>query len=348
MDILQELKVIAQEREISIDELQQELEVALAVAYQKFKGIQSEVTVRFDKSVKSGVVVEKEVVGELLEPATQVSLETARKYKADAEIGDFLPFETDTNSFGRIAAQTCKQVLAQKLREAEQRKVLEEFNDLIGNVVSGVVTRREEGGVLLQVRRTEVEIPKREQVGTDDYRPNDRLDVYVLKIDESHRGFKVVVSRSHPNLLRKLLEREVPEIAEGIVEVVSVSREPGQRSKVAVRSIDERIDAVGACVGPRGSRIQSIMESLRPEKVDIVPFSDDPRTFIQNALSPAKVNSIKINEDEKSAFVIVPEGQLSLAIGRGGQNVRLASRLTEWKIDIRGDGDTSGGQKGGR
>ncbi len=199
MDILQELKVIAQEREISIDELQQELEVALAVAYQKFKGIQSEVTVRFDKSVKSGVVVEKEVVGELLEPATQVSLEVARKYKPDAEIGDFLPFETDTNSFGRIAAQTCKQVLAQKLREAEQRKVLEEFNDLIGNVVSGVVTRREEGGVLLQVRRTEVEIPKREQVGTDDYRPNDRLDVYVLKIDESHRGFKVVVSRSHPN-----------------------------------------------------------------------------------------------------------------------------------------------------
>jgi N utilization substance protein A len=229
-----------------------------------------------------------------------VSLDVARKYREDAEIGDFMSFEIDTSTFGRIAAQTFKQVLSQKIREVEQRKVLEQFHDLVGEVVTGTVTRRDESSVLIQVNRTEVELPKREQVNGDDYRANERLRVFVLKLDEGYRGFRVIVSRSHPNLLRKLVELEVPEVAEGVVEIMSVSREPGQRSKIAVLSHDERIDAVGACVGPRGARVQAIMEELRPEK-------------------------------------IVPETQLSLAIGRGGQNVRLAARLTDWKIDIRSD-----------
>ncbi len=337
MDILKELREIATEREIPLEELKAELETALAVAYKKFKGSSGEAIVRLDPTKQSGAVVEKEVVGEVLDFATQIGLDAARRSNPDAQVGDFVPIEIDTNTFGRIAAQTFKQVLQQKLREAELRRVHDQFSDLIGEVVSGLVARREDSNVMIQVNRHEVQLPKREQVPTDDYRPNERIKVYVLKIEESYRGFNIVVSRSHPNLLRKLVELEVPEVAEGLVEIKSVAREPGQRSKVAVLSHDERIDAVGACVGQRGSRIQAIMDELRPEKVDVVPFSDDARSFIINALSPAKVNSLKLDAENKSAYVVVPDTQLSLAIGRGGQNVRLAARLTDWKIDIRSE-----------
>ncbi len=337
MDILQQLQQIAQERDIPVQELQDELEQALAIAYKKYKGASGDVTVRLDNTKKSGAVILKEVVGEVIEPSFQVSLDRARKTDPHAEIGDFVPEEVDTGLFGRIAAQTFKQVLQQKLREAELRRLHDTFSEKVGDVLSGTVTRREDATVLLQVDRHEVDLPKREQVGTDDYRSNERLRVYVLKIEESNRGFRVVVSRSHPNLLRKLFEIEVPEIADGIVEIKSVAREPGQRSKVAVQSVDERVDAVGACVGQRGARVQAIMDELRPEKIDVVPFSDVPSQYIVNALSPAKVNSIRVNEETKSAYVVVPDSQLSLAIGRGGQNVRLAARLTDWKIDIRSE-----------
>ncbi|MEX2244271.1 MAG: transcription termination factor NusA [Fimbriimonadaceae bacterium] len=337
MDILKQLQQIATERELSLDELTHELEIALAVAYRKFKGAVGEVSVRLDSSVASGAVVEKEIVGELLEPATQIQLDIALKRNPNAQIGDFMDVEIDPNTFGRIAAQTFKQVLQQKLREAELRRLHDQFSERVGDVVSGMISRREESSVLVQVGRHEVRLPKREQVPTDDYRPNERLRVYVLKIEESARGFEVIVSRSHPNLLRKLLEMEVPEVAEGMVEVKAIAREPGQRSKLAVISHDERVDAVGACVGQRGARIQTLMDELRPEKIDVVPFSEDPQTFIINALSPAKVNAIKLNQDERSAYVVVPDNQLSLAIGRGGQNVRLAARLTDWKIDIRSE-----------
>lgn len=347
MDILDQLKVIAQERELSLDELKIELEEALAVAYKKYKAVQGEVTLRLDKSVASGAVIEKEVVGEVLEPSMQISVQAAQKRQPEAQIGDFIAVEVDPNTFGRIAAQTFKQVLQQKFREAELRKLHDQFSDMVGDVVSGIVARREEGNVLLNVNRHEIVLPKREQVGTDDYRPQERMRVLVLKIDEDRRGFQVVASRSHPNLLRKLLEQEVPEIAEGLVEIKSIAREPGQRSKIAVQSHDERIDAVGACVGQRGSRIQVLMDELRPEKIDVVPFSDDIKTFIINALSPAKVNTITMNEEEKSAYVVVPDSQLSLAIGRGGQNVRLAARLTEWKIDIRSE-EQAVQEKGGQ
>ncbi|QYK53972.1 MAG: transcription termination/antitermination protein NusA [Fimbriimonadaceae bacterium] len=346
MDILDQLKVIAQERELSLDELKIELEEALAVAYKKYKAVQGEVTLRLDKSVASGAVIEKEVVGEVLEPSMQISVQAAQKRQPEAQIGDFIAVEVDPNTFGRIAAQTFKQVLQQKFREAELRKLHDQFSDMVGDVVSGIVARREEGNVLLNVNRHEIVLPKREQVGTDDYRPQERMRVLVLKIDEDRRGFQVVASRSHPNLLRKLLEQEVPEIAEGLVEIKSIAREPGQRSKIAVQSHDERIDAVGACVGQRGSRIQVLMDELRPEKIDVVPYSEDVKTFIINALSPAKVNTITMNEEEKSAYVVVPDSQLSLAIGRGGQNVRLAARLTEWKIDIRSE-EQAEQEKGG-
>lgn len=331
------LQQIAVERDLSVEELKSELELALAVAYKRFKGVEEDVVIILDPKAKNGALIEKEVVGEVLEPSLQISLETAKLRDPDATIGDFVRVDVDPFTFGRIGASTVKQVLQQKIHEAERRKMHNEFSERVGEVVSGQVTRREESTVLVQVNRIEVELPKREQVPTDDYRPNERLRLYILKLEETKRGWTVIASRSHPNLLRKLLELEVPEIADGAVEIMNVAREPGQRSKVAVVSHDERIDAVGACVGPRGSRIQALMDELRPEKIDIVPFSDEPRQYIINALSPAKVNNIRLNEEERSAYVVVPDSQLSLAIGRGGQNVRLAARLTEWKIDIRSE-----------
>lgn len=243
----------------------------------------------------------------------------------------------DPNTFGRIAAQTAKQVLQQKLRDAETRRIHDVFHEKIGEVVTGVVSRREAQSVFVQVNKVEAELPKREQVPTEPYRPNDRIKVYVYKVDDSQRRLRVIVSRTHPNLLRKLFELEVPEITQGVVVIKSVAREPGQRSKIAVQSTDERVDAIGACIGQRGTRVQAIVDELHDEKIDVVPFSDIPRQFITDSLSPAKVNSIKLNEAEKSAYVVVPDNQLSLAIGKGGQNVRLAARLTEWKIDIRSE-----------
>lgn len=337
MDILQQLNQIAQERDLPLNELIHELEEALAVAYKRFVNATGEVTVRLDPKKGWSALLEKEVVGEVMEPSTQISVVEARKRNPSAEIGDFISFEVDPNRFGRIAAQTFKQVLTQKLREAEFRQIHDTFNEKIGELVNGVVTRKDEMVVLVQVNRVEAELPKREQVPTENYRPNDRIRVYVLRVDDSYRGLKVIVSRTHPNLLRKLFELEVPEIADGTVVIKSVAREPGQRSKVAVISTDERVDAVGACVGPRGARVQAIVDELFDEKIDIVPFSDDPQTYITNALSPAKVNSIKLDEENRSAYCIVPDTQLSLAIGKGGQNVRLAARLTDWKIDIRSE-----------
>jgi transcription termination/antitermination protein NusA len=337
MDILQQLNQIAQERDIPLEELLREIEESLAVAYKKFVGATGEVSVHIDPKKGWTAFLEKEVVGVVSEPSFQMAVTEARKRKPDAEIGDFIPTEVDPNRFGRIAAQTFKQVLSQKLREAEQRQIQEVFQEKMGDVVTGTVSRRDGQSVFVQVNKVEAELPRREQVPTEPYRPNDRVRVYVLRVDDSGKRLRVIVSRTHPNLLRKLFELEVPEIESGIVVIKSVAREPGQRSKVAVESTDERVDAVGSCVGQRGTRVQAIVDELYDEKIDIVPFSDNSYTYITNALSPAKVNSIKLNEEERSAYVVVPDNQLSLAIGKGGQNVRLAARLTDWKIDIRSE-----------
>ncbi len=337
MDILQQLNQIATERDIPLEELLREIEESLAVAYKKFVGATGEVTVHIDPKKGWTAFLEKEVVGVVSEPSFQMSLMEARKKKADAEVGDFIATEVDPNRFGRIAAQTFKQVLSQKLREAEQRQIHDVFHEKMGDVVTGIVSRREGSSVYIQVNKVEAELPRREQVPTEPYRQNDRLRVYVLRVDDSMRRLRVIVSRTHPNLLRKLFELEVPEIEQGIVVIKSVARDPGQRSKVAVITTDERVDSVGACVGQRGSRVQAIVDELYDEKIDIVPYSEDALTYITNALSPAKVNQIKLNEEERSAYVVVPDNQLSLAIGKGGQNVRLAARLTDWKIDIRSE-----------
>ncbi len=355
MDILQQLRQIAQERDIPVEDLVEELEQSLAVAYKKYKGVAGDIRMRLDSSTKSGAVIDMEVVAEVMEPATQISLAQARKQHPNVEVGDFVPKEVDTFAFGRIAAQTFKQVLSQKLVEAEKRRAQGQFSGQMHGIMSGVVTRRDDVAVLLNVNGYEVELPKREQVPTDMYRPNDRMHVFILKIEDkmgrdrsgnmAARGFRVVVSRTHPNLVRKLLEAQVPEIAEGLVEIKGIARDPGQRTKIAVASLDERIDAVGACVGQRGARIQAIMDELHPEKIDILPYSEKPEQFIASALNPAKVNSIRLfpNEKPRTAKVVVPDSQLSLAIGRGGQNVRLAARLTDWKIDI--DSESQAGLK---
>ncbi|MCW5940890.1 MAG: transcription termination/antitermination protein NusA [Fimbriimonadaceae bacterium] len=347
MDIAQQLQQIALERDVPLEELLHDLGEALAVAYKKYVGAESRGTGRDDGLItihlaEKGVTAEvnKEVVGIVTDHNFQIAIETARLRRPDVEIGDMVPMPIDPNVFGRIAAQTFKQVLNQKLREAESRHVHDVFSSRIGELVSGTVTRREGSSVYVLVNKVEAELPKREQVPTEPYRINDHVKVYVLKVDEQGKRLRVVVSRTHPNLLRKLFELEIPEIAQGIVLLRGIAREPGQRSKVAVISTDERVDAVGSCVGQRGSRVQAIVDELYDEKIDIVPYSDDPRAYITNALSPAKVNKLTLNEEEHSALAIVPDTQLSLAIGKGGQNVRLAARLTEWKIDIRSEGQS--------
>jgi N utilization substance protein A len=341
MDIRQQLQQIAQERDIPEQELIRELQEALAAAYKSYVGAKGEVNVKLDAQHGFTATVDKEVVHEVFEPSFQISLAEARRRDPNAEIGDFMPMAVDPNRFGRIAAQTFKQVLSQKLREAETRRIHDVFHEKMGDLVTGTVTRREGQSIFIQVNKVEAELPRREQVPTEPYRNNDRLKVYVYKVDDSQRRLRVIVSRTHPNLLRKLFELEVPEINQGVVTIKSVAREPGQRSKIAVYSSDERIDPIGACIGPRGTRVQAIVDELYDEKIDVVPYSENPQQFIIDSLSPAKVNSIKLNEAEKSAYVVVPDSQLSLAIGKGGQNVRLAARLTEWKIDIRSESQAS-------
>ena len=345
MDILQQLNQIAQERDLPLDELTRELEDALVVAYRKYTDTTSEISVKLDPKKGWSAFIEKEVVGEVIDPSAQMSLLEAQKKNPKIEIGDFMPVEVDPNRFGRIAAQTFKQVLSQRLREAESRRIHDVFSEKIGEVVTGSVLRRDDGNIYIQVNRVEAELPRREQVPHERYVSNSILKVYVLKVESDRRGLKVHVSRTHPNLLRKLLELEVPEIEERIILIKGIAREPGQRSKVAVLSTDERVDALGACVGQRGTRIQAIMDELNDEKIDVVPYSDDPKTYIINALSPAKVNMITLNEEDRSAYVVVPEHQLSLAIGKGGQNVRLAAKLTDWKLDIRSDSQAAAESK---
>ncbi len=344
MDILEQLNQIALERDLPLADLQHELEEALGAAYQRHVGTRGDVVVRLDPSKGWTAKVEKEVVGVVTEPSAQISLVEARKRNPDAGYGDFIAMDVDPNRFGRIAAATAKQVLSQKLREAERRRIEEVFTEREHDVVSGIVSRRDERFVYVLVNKVEAEMPRHEQVPTEPYRSNDRIKVFVLKVVDFKGRMRVTVSRTHPKLLERLFEVEVPEIASGVVEIVSVAREPGQRSKIAVRSTDERVDPVGACIGPRGVRVQGITEELYDEKIDVVPYKEDVKAFILEALSPAKVTRIDVtpivDETERNrnhAYVVVPDMQLSLAIGKGGQNVRLAAKLTECKIDIRSE-----------
>jgi len=337
-DFLEALQAIAKEREIPADSLLETVESALVTAYKKNFAAQGEIKVRINSAKATFQVFCLKTVSDEEELAPdQISLEEARTHDPDAVIGETIEIEVTPGTVGRIDAQTAKQVLVQKIRETEREKVFDEYNERVGEVVTGTVSRREYKNIFINLGKIEAVLPPQEQVETEPYRFNDRLKLYMLEVRRTPKGPQVIVSRTHPSLIRRLFELEVPEIADGVVSIKSVAREPGARSKIAVYSRDEKVDPVGSCVGHRGSRVQAVVNELYDEKIDIVRWSSDTSQFIAEALSPAKAVKVTVNEEAKSAFVIVPDNMLSLAIGKSGQNVRLAARLTGWRIDIRSE-----------
>ncbi len=264
----------------------------------------------------------------------EVSLGEAKKIDPESELGDSLGIKMDTDEFGRIAAQSAKQVIMQRLREAERNVVYGDYKDRRGEIVHGIVQRFDKGNIIVNLGRTEAELPLKEQIPKENYKQGDRIRAYIHEVKQFSRGPQIVLSRTHPNFLSALFENEVPEIAEGIVSIVQVAREPGSRSKIAVTSRDGDVDPVGACVGMKGTRVQAVVQELRGEKIDIVPWDPDPAKFICNALAPAEIVRVVVDEERKSMEVVVPDDQLSLAIGKRGQNVRLGSKLSGWHLDV--------------
>ena len=278
----------------------------------------------------------KTVVDKVIHGDTQVSLEEAREtLDEEAELGDSLGAKLDTSSFGRIAVQTARQIIIQKVRDAERDKIYEEYKDRKGEIINGFVQRFEQGNIIVNLGRTEGILPTSEQISREIYKRGDRVRAYVCDVRKTMKGPQIVLSRTHPSFIKSLFALEVPEISENLIEIVGVAREPGNRSKIAVKSREKDIDPVGACVGVRGARVQSVVQELKGEKIDIVPFVADPVQYVCNALSPAKVDRVLMYDDQHAMEVIVPDDQLSLAIGKNGQNVRLAARLTGWKIDVK-------------
>jgi N utilization substance protein A len=279
----------------------------------------------------------KEVVLEVEDPILEISLEEGRKLDPECEVGDSLGIKLDTDTFGRIAAQSAKQVIIQKMKDAEREMIYEDYKDRRGEIINGIVQRLDKGGITVNLGRAEAVIPYREQVPREAYRRGDRIRAYVLDVSRETRGPQIILSRTHPDFLTKLFTIEVPEIAEGIVTIMGATREPGSRAKIAVTSKDPDIDPVGACVGMKGSRVQSVVQELRGEKIDIIEYNPDPAKFVVNALAPAVISKVVIDQANRTMEVIVPDDQLSLAIGKRGQNVRLASKLSEWRIDVKSE-----------
>jgi N utilization substance protein A len=277
------------------------------------------------------------VVEEVNDSYKEIDLEEAREIDPGVEIGDSLGMKMDAGNFSRIAAQTAKQVIIQKVREAEREKIFNEYKDRVGELVNGIVRRYERGDLIVDLGLSEGILPHREQVPRENYRQGDRARVYISEVKMSTKGPQIILSRSHPGLVAALFQFEVPEIAEGIVEIKAVAREAGSRTKIAVASYDSDVDPVGACVGMRGSRVQNVVSELRGEKIDIIPWTPDVARFVCSALAPAEVTRIYIDNEDQSLEVIVPDDQLSLAIGKKGQNVRLAAKLTGWNIDIKSE-----------
>ena len=333
---------LERERGISKEVLIASLCDAMVAAYKKHMHIGKEVTnieaILDEQSGEIGVFATKEVVKKVEDADLQISLKEAQEIAEDVEEGDELKIEVTPEQFGRIAAQSAKQVITQRIREAERNLVLNEFLDKKGTLTTGIIQRVENRNVIVNIGKTDAIMPQKEQIPGEYYKPGNRIRVFVLNVKETTRLPQVIVSHAHAEIVRELFELEVPEIEDGIVEIKSISREAGYRTKIAVWSNDPEVDSVGACIGPRGSRIQTIVSELKNEKIDIVRYSEDPVEYIVNALSPARVVSVDIlanDEYAKEAMVVVPDDQLSLAIGREGQNVRLAHKLTGWKIDIK-------------
>ena len=336
------LDEIEKEKGISKDILIEAIESAIVSAYKKNYASNVE-HIKIDISNDSGVIkvfADKIIVNEVSDPLKEISIDDLPiSDKEKYNIGDTILIETTPKEFGRIAAQTAKQVIVQKIREAERNVIYEKYIDKERDIITGVVLRVEHGNVIIDLGRTEAILLPNEQIRYEEYYKGKRIKIYILEVTKTSKGPKILASRTHPELLKRLFELEIPEIHEGLVELKNIAREAGKRSKVAVYSKDERVDPIGACIGDRGSRIKLIMQELKDEKIDVVKWSDDEKVLIANSLSPAKVLLVNLFEKEKTATVIVPDQQLSLAIGKAGQNARLAAKLTGWKVDIKSESE---------
>jgi N utilization substance protein A len=338
LNLKREIDQIAKDKGLDRSEIIRAVEEAMKQAARRAKGQEKEIEARYNEELGEIELFEfREVVETVADPAAQVTLDEAHRYDPGAEVGDEIGVKIDTAGFGRILAQTAKQVIIQMIREAERDNVFEEYKDRKTEVVNGIVRRFEKGAIIVDLGRAEAVLPLREQVPRETYRPGDRIRAYVIDVNKNTKGSQIVLSRTCMEMLTKLFEQEVPEMYEGIVTIKAAAREPGARSKIAVASRDSDVDPVGACVGMKGSRVQAVVQELRGERIDIVPWSADPARYVCSSLSPAQVSKVIIDDAAKSMDVIVPDDQLSLAIGRKGQNVRLAVQLTGWRIDIKSE-----------
>jgi len=327
---------LAAEKNLPKEVVLQAMEAALVSAYKKDSELVGNVAVRIDRETGDHhVYLEQTVVQEVTDPKVEISITEARRLKSGTTIGDTIQTEVHPGAAGRIAAQTAKQVVLQRLREAEREMVFEEFSNREGDIVSGVIQRADAKQTVIDLGKTEAILPAAEQVRTEHYRPGQRMKFYLLEVHRTIKGPQLVLSRTHKNLLKRLFELEVPEIYRGVVEIKSIAREAGYRSKVAVTAHQEGVDPVGSCVGLRGIRIQNIVNELAGERIDVIQWDPEPSRFVANALSPAQVLNVRTSEEDNTASVIVPDRQLSLAIGKEGQNARLAAKLTGWRIDIK-------------
>jgi transcription termination/antitermination protein NusA len=337
-ELMDALTILEKEKGISRDVLIDAIEAALISAYRRnFNQAQN---VRIDLNLGNGsmrVFARKEVVDEVFDPRLEISLEEAQKINPNYVVEDVVELEVTPKDFGRIAAQTAKQVVTQRVREAERGIIYSEFIDREEDIMTGIVQRQDPKFIYVSLGKIEAILPANEQMPNEHYKPHDRIKVFITKVEKTTKGPQIFVSRTHPGLLKRLFEIEVPEIYDGTVEIKSVAREAGDRSKISVHSDNPEVDPVGSCVGPRGTRVQAVVNELKGEKIDIVKWSEDPVVFVANALSPSKVLDVIVNEGEKATTVIVPDYQLSLAIGKRGQNARLAAKLTGWKIDIKAE-----------
>lgn len=337
-DLLTVIENMEKERGISRDSLVQMVEAALLSASRKSVGPAKDLRIEIDrKTLNIKAFAKAEVTERVQSRHTQVSLSEARKYKRDAKVGDIIEIEVPARDFGRIAAQTAKQAIIQKIRHAEKEIVVKEYKDREGDIVGGTIIRLDHGDVIIDLGRVEAIMPARERVQTEEYQIGDQIRAYVLSVQDHTSGHHIVLSRSHPNFVRRLFELEISELADKTIEIKEIAREAGYRTKIAVFSNDEKVDPVGACVGMRGMRVKNIVRELLGEKIDIVRWNPDLKTYVTNALNPAKLNKIIMDEAEHKITIVVAADQLSLAIGKRGQNARLTSKLLGWKIDIEKD-----------
>ncbi|MES1039074.1 MULTISPECIES: transcription termination factor NusA [Peribacillus] len=337
-ELLDALYILENEKGISREVLIDAIESALISAYRRnFNQAQN---VRIDLNLGKGtmrVFARKDVVDEVFDSRLEISVEEARAIDPNYQLDDIVEMEVTPKDFGRIAAQTAKQVVTQRVREAERGIIYAEFIDREEDIMTGIVQRQDSRFIYVSLGKIEALLPVNEQMPNEQYKPHDRIKVFITKVEKTSKGPQIFVSRSHPGLLKRLFEIEVPEIFDGTVEIKSVAREAGDRSKISVHSDNEEVDPVGSCVGQKGQRVQAIVNELKGEKIDIVKWSENPVIFVANALSPSKVLEVIVKEEEKATTVIVPDYQLSLAIGKRGQNARLAAKLTGWKIDIKSE-----------